>query len=340
MRFTLASAVVAASYAAAQTTHTIMVGQNSTLTYNPPNITANAGDIVTFVFTSKNHTVTQSSFPEPCTQLTNTSVTPNVVGISSGFVPVAANSSTFPTWSFSLTDTNPLWFFCLQSNPANHCQAGMVFSINATPQKPYDQFLAAAKYRRSVYALKDTSHVPDSRIEQIIQEVASFAPSSYNTQPGRFTIVLGEKHKQLWDAVIEQVEPILKGAGPGVWDAMGPRFQMFKNSYGSVLFWDRGQSIKDAQETHKAAAHMFPQFADHASGIAQGLVWTALEIEGFGANLQHMGAIPPAEIAIRKFLSISDDWSLKANLNFGEKAQPHPEIPEKLPLSELVTLVK
>lgn len=145
MRFTLASAVVAASYAAAQTTHTIMVGQNSTLTYNPPNITANAGDIVTFVFTSKNHTVTQSSFPEPCTQLTNTSVTPNVVGISSGFVPVAANSSTFPTWSFSLTDTNPLWFFCLQSNPANHCQAGMVFSINATPQKPYDQFLAAAK---------------------------------------------------------------------------------------------------------------------------------------------------------------------------------------------------
>lgn len=145
MRFTLATALVAAGYAAAQTTHTIMVGENSTLTYNPPNITANAGDIVTFVFTSKNHTVTQSSFPEPCTQLTNTTVTPNVVGISSGFVPVPANASTFPTWSFSLTDTNPLWFFCLQSNPAVHCKAGMVFSINATPAKPYDQFLAAAK---------------------------------------------------------------------------------------------------------------------------------------------------------------------------------------------------
>jgi len=142
MRFTLATALFVAGYAAAQTTHTIMVGQNSSLTYTPSNITAAANDIVTFVFTSKNHTVTQSTFAAPCTQLTNTTVTPNIVGISSGFVPVQANSSSLPTWSFSLTDTNPLWFFCLQ---ANHCQQGMVFSINATPEKSYDMYLANAK---------------------------------------------------------------------------------------------------------------------------------------------------------------------------------------------------
>jgi len=142
MRFATATALVAAGCAAAQTTHTVMVGQNMSLTYNPPNITANTGDIVTFVFTSKNHTVTQSTFAAPCTQLTNTSVTPNVVGISSGYVSAPANVTEFPTWSFSLTDTKPLWFFCLQGN---HCQQGMVFSINATPEKPYDQYLAAAK---------------------------------------------------------------------------------------------------------------------------------------------------------------------------------------------------
>lgn len=150
MRFSLATTLLAsAAYVTAQassnaTTHTIMVGMNGTLTYTPANITASAGDIVTFVFTSKNHTVTQSTFATPCTQLTNTSVTPNIVGISSGFVPVSANATDFPTWSFSLTDTNPLWFFCLQTNGANHCQKGMVFSINATPEKPYDQYLATA----------------------------------------------------------------------------------------------------------------------------------------------------------------------------------------------------
>ncbi|KAM0326137.1 hypothetical protein ACHAQA_006730 [Verticillium albo-atrum] len=203
-----------------------------------------------------------------------------------------------------------------------------------------DQWLAAAKHRRSVYGLKDTSHVSDERIQEIIANVLSFSPSSYNTQPGRITVVLGEKHKQLWDVVIETAEPVLKGFGLGVWEAMGPRFQAFKTAYGSVLFWDSGNSIKSAQQTHQSAAHMFDQFADHASGMAQLLVWTALELEGFGANLQHLAAIPPVEAALKKFLQVPDDYSLKANLNFGEEAQPHPEVPEKLPLSETLVVVK
>ncbi len=85
---------------------------------------------------------------------------------------------------------------------------------------------------------------------------------------------------------------------------------------------------------------MFEQWADHASGIAQILVWTALELEGFGANLQHMGAIPPVEAALRKFLNVPDDYKLKANLNFGEEAQPHPEVPPKLPVTETLTVHK
>lgn len=202
------------------------------------------------------------------------------------------------------------------------------------------QWLAAAKHRRTVYGLKGTSPVPDSRIEEIVKEVLTFSPSSYNTQPGRITLVLGEKHKQLWDIVSENAEPILKAAAPGVWEAMSPRFQAFKSAYGSVVFWDRGQSIKDAQETHRSAAHMFGQWADHASGMAQILVWTALELEGFGANLQHMGSIPPVEAALRKFLGVPDDYSLKANLNFGEEAQPHPDVPEKLPFSETLKVLK
>lgn len=97
-----------------------------------------------------------------------------------------------------------------------------------------DLWLAAAKHRRTVYGLKDTSPVPDGRIEDIVKEVISFSPSSFNTQPGRITLVLGQKHKDLWDDVINVAEPILKAAGPGVWDAMGPAFKAFRNAYGSV----------------------------------------------------------------------------------------------------------
>lgn len=95
-----------------------------------------------------------------------------------------------------------------------------------------DQFLAAAKYRRTVYALKPSSPVSDSRIEEVLKEILSFAPSSYNTQSARFTLVLGDKHKQFWDIVSNESEEILKGAG--AWEAMSPRFQAFGNAYGSV----------------------------------------------------------------------------------------------------------
>jgi predicted oxidoreductase (fatty acid repression mutant protein) len=103
-----------------------------------------------------------------------------------------------------------------------------------SPEVKTDQWLAAAKHRRTVYGLAGTSPVPDSRIEDIVKEVISFSPSSYNTQPGRITLVLGQKHKDLWDIIISTAEPILKAAGPGVWDTMGPTLQAFKNAYGSV----------------------------------------------------------------------------------------------------------
>jgi len=142
MFFTLATAFAAALSVSAQTTHTVTVGLNGTLTYTPANITAAKGDIVSFVFATGNHSVTQSTFAQPCTQLTNTTVTPNVVGISSGFVK-APPSGDLPTWSFAVSDTaTPLWFFCLQGK---HCQQGMVFSINATPEKSHDAYVQAAK---------------------------------------------------------------------------------------------------------------------------------------------------------------------------------------------------
>lgn len=97
--------------------------------------------------------------------------------------------------------------------------------------------------------------------------------------------------------------------------------------------------MKAAGEKHQSAAHMFGQFAEHTTGMAQILVWTALELEGLGANLQHLQAIPPVEAEIKKFLQVPDDYSLKAHLNYGDEAQPHPDVPEKLPVSETLKVV-
>ncbi len=107
-------------------THVIEVGKNG-LTYTPPFITAEPGDWVQLNFFSKNHTLVQSSFADPCEPLTN--------GIFAGFHPTNVTKDTtgfvtFETVKFQVYTDTPLWFYCAQ---ANHCQTGMTFAINPGP---------------------------------------------------------------------------------------------------------------------------------------------------------------------------------------------------------------
>jgi predicted oxidoreductase (fatty acid repression mutant protein) len=84
---------------------------------------------------------------------------------------------------------------------------------------------------------------------------------------------------------------------------------------------------------------MFGEWGEHTQGIHQILVWTALELEGVGANLQHMNAIPPIEMAIKKFAGVPDDYKLKAHLNYGDEQGSRPESPPKLPITETLTIL-
>ncbi|KAK7019323.1 hypothetical protein R3P38DRAFT_2977509 [Favolaschia claudopus] len=132
MRFSLAVAALAPVLSVYAEEILVTVGAGGLLAFNPTNVTAKVGDTISFQFQSKNHSVTQSTFAQPC-QIQTTPAQ----GIDSDYQPVANTSTTFPQWSFTLdNDTTPLWFFCKQTNPAPHCQKGMVFSVNAKPDGP------------------------------------------------------------------------------------------------------------------------------------------------------------------------------------------------------------
>ncbi|KAF8590466.1 hypothetical protein K439DRAFT_1381845 [Ramaria rubella] len=138
------STLPTASPASTPTAHTVLVGDGGALAYNPPNITAQIGDTITFEFRAKNHTISQSSFPAPCRLLGATSGTP---GFDSGFMPVAANTTDFPTYTITVNDTTPIWAYCRQTTPSSHCGAGMVFAVNAVENstKSFEAFTALAK---------------------------------------------------------------------------------------------------------------------------------------------------------------------------------------------------
>ncbi|KAF8507714.1 hypothetical protein JB92DRAFT_3084004 [Gautieria morchelliformis] len=116
----LAAALSLASAACAAVT-TVTVGQGG-FVFAPNTITAAEGDVVNFKFTGSpgNHTVSQSTFADPCSQLSG--------GFDSGFVPVASGFSGTPTeWNLTVTNASaPIWFYCKQTSPAPHCISGMV----------------------------------------------------------------------------------------------------------------------------------------------------------------------------------------------------------------------
>lgn len=100
---------------------------NNSLVYTPNNIKANPGEMVQFQFVAGNHTVTQSTFDQPCTPIST--IMSNVTGFHSGYQPAAASqqSGMIPTYTVMINDSKPIWLYCAQGK---HCQSGMVMVIN------------------------------------------------------------------------------------------------------------------------------------------------------------------------------------------------------------------
>ncbi|KAF4622232.1 hypothetical protein D9613_008964 [Agrocybe pediades] len=132
------------SAAAAQTVQVVTVGGTSAtpgFIFTPSTITAANGTVVSFQFTGipGNHSVTQSSFTDPCNPIQG--------GFDSGNIFINTTQATTPTFNLTITnDSKPIWFFCKQLKPMPHCGQGMVGSINAPATgNTFDKFQASAK---------------------------------------------------------------------------------------------------------------------------------------------------------------------------------------------------
>ncbi|PMD19405.1 hypothetical protein NA56DRAFT_558759, partial [Hyaloscypha hepaticicola] len=90
------------------------------LKFSPNDIKANVGDSIEFSFFPKNHSVTQSSFADPCHPLKG--------GFFSTFIPTNVTSD--QVFTIVVNDTKPIWIYCAQTK-LSHCQSGMVAAINA-----------------------------------------------------------------------------------------------------------------------------------------------------------------------------------------------------------------
>ncbi|KAJ5886555.1 uncharacterized protein N7473_009229 [Penicillium subrubescens] len=179
-------------------------------------------------------------------------------------------------------------------------------------------FIEGMKGRRSIYALTNESTISDGRIEDIISEVVKHTPSPFNSQTARLVVLLKEEHEKLWDLALEIATATVP---PQVLENLyKPRIAGFRAGYGTVLFYEDPAPLKPLEEKWPMLIDKFPEWSNHSTGMHQFALWTLLEAEGLGCNLQHYSPMVDARVAEEWNLPV--DWSLKAQLVFGKPTGP------------------
>ncbi|SCW03035.1 LAFE_0G01508g1_1 [Lachancea fermentati] len=176
-------------------------------------------------------------------------------------------------------------------------------------------FLSAISARRSIYALKPElpSNIGIKDVQETVQTIIKETPTSFNSQTNRALILTGDVHKKVWDSVLNSIEG----------DSGKKRPTSIRDeAYGTVVFLVNDETTKAFQEQFPIYASYFPPFAEHSTGAAQISSWTALELLGLGAHLQHYNDAVKAALPAG---TVPDTWSVHAQLVFGAPVAPATE---------------
>ncbi len=196
-------------------------------------------------------------------------------------------------------------------------------------------FIDAITARRTYYALSKEPLTSDQRIEQLVGEALKQVPSAFNSQSARVVILLGAQHERLWDLAKAELQKIVPADS---FTATEEKINTcFRSGYGSILYCEEQQVVEGLQQQFPAYRDNFPLWSLQSSGMLQFAVWTALELDGWGASLQHYN--PVIDAAVHASWQLPASWKLIAQMPFGRPAaQPGPK--EYQPLTERIRLFK
>ncbi len=193
-------------------------------------------------------------------------------------------------------------------------------------------FYTAVKERRTIYGLSKEPVTSDQRILEIIEQAVKHAPSAFNSQSGRAVLLLGEHHHRLWDITKNILAKIVP---PEILEQTIQKLNGFRNGYGSILIFEDQKVITDLQANFPTYKDAFPIFSQNSSGMLQYILWTSLEVEGFGASLQHYNPLIDEEV--KKEWNLPGHWKLVAEMPFGKPTAPAGE-KEFQPLAERIKI--
>lgn len=168
-----------------------------------------------------------------------------------------------------------------------------------------NRFVEILEKRRSRYALNGDVKVGRDEIIDVIEKVTHLVPDAFDMKSQRVVALFGDNHKKLWD---------------GIFDVFGgkvsrEKIDMFKNAYGTLLFfYDKGV-VEGMQKAAPSYADRFETWAREAGGMLQFSLWTALSDMNLGASLQHYN--PVIDEKIKEMFDIPESFVLTSQLVFG-----------------------
>ncbi|KAI5478984.1 hypothetical protein MNV49_004388 [Pseudohyphozyma bogoriensis] len=178
-------------------------------------------------------------------------------------------------------------------------------------------FLSAVESRRTIYALGNTLSIPESKVLDIVNTAVKHSPTSFNSQSSRVLVLFGEEHVKLWGFAKAALKAILPAEA---YPASEQRLSGFEAGAGTVILFEDKAVVKGLQDAMPMYAEKFPQWAGHATGILAYVLWTALEAEGLGANLQHYNPLIDADVV--KTWGVPESWEITGQLVFGDIKAP------------------
>jgi predicted oxidoreductase (fatty acid repression mutant protein) len=189
--------------------------------------------------------------------------------------------------------------------------------------------------RRSYYSINSKSPISDEEIKKIVDHAVLHVPSAFNSQSARIVVLLGDKHKKLWDIVKKILKSMVSlEAYP---DTEAKIDNAFRAGHGTILFYENQSVVEGLQNVFPSYSDNFPVWSQHTSAMHQYAIWLMLREAGLGASLQHYNPIIDKEV--EKEFNINPKWKLIAQMPFGTPvAEPNPK--EFQPLEGRVTILK
>jgi len=147
-------------------------------------------------------------------------------------------------------------------------------------------------------------------------------------------LLLGDHHDRLWDIAKENLRKIVPA---DQFSSTEDKINSFKSGYGTVLFFEDNSVVESLQQQFALYKDNFPIWSQQSNGMHQFVIWTSLEIDGFGVSLQHYNEI--IESDVKKEWSIPENWKLIGQMPFG-KPTAEPKEKEFQPLENRIKVFK